>query len=220
MASVYIFHLITFFIAVSIFTVTPGLDTAVVLRMAASSGRRGGAGAVLGILAGISVWGVGAMLGLTELLAASHSAFMAVKFIGALYLIWMGLRMMWQPRSFLADADNDTDLLISSKESDILRAGFLKGFLTNILNPKVGIFVITFFPQFIPQHVDIKIFTLLQVVIQIMLSAVWLGILVMMTTQFEAFLSRPAVMRCIDRLTGGIFVVFGMKLFMTQSPSP
>ncbi|MXV36076.1 MULTISPECIES: LysE family translocator [unclassified Saccharibacter] len=212
----YVVPLAAFAVAALVFTITPGLDTVMILRTAAADGRRCAAGAILGIGAGLSLWGIGAVFGLTALLAASATAFMAVKFAGALYLAWMGIGLLFRPRSGLTAPEGQTS--DHKQSTHPFWMGFQRGLLTDILNPKVGIFVITFFPQFIPHHVDMALFTLLQAFIQVVLSVLWLGLLVLLTVPLAGFFNRPTVMRRLDRLTGLIFIGFGAKLFMTHNP--
>lgn len=212
----YIIPLSTFAVAAFIFTITPGIDTVMILRTAASEGKRSAVGAVLGIAVGLSLWGIGAVFGLTALLAASATAFMVVKCIGAFYLAWLGINLLMRPRTGLT---RETSHEVYQKQNvNSFRVAFRRGILTDILNPKVGIFVITFFPQFIPPHVNIVVFTLWQVIIQVVLAIVWLGLLIILTVPLTGFFNHPTVMRRLDRLTGIVFLAFGVKLFMTHNP--
>ncbi len=136
--------LIAFTLAASILTVTPGVDTALVLRTVAVGGARPAAFATLGIGLGCLVWGALVSLGLGALLAASAIAFTVLKYAGAAYLLWLGVRLLLRPRQTIAMA-GDADF--HGKEALIaLRRGFLK----NMLNPKVGVFYISPLPQFVP----------------------------------------------------------------------
>lgn len=213
----YVIPLAAFTAAAFIFTITPGLDTVMILRTAASEGRRCAIGAILGIGAGLSLWGVGAVFGLTALLAASATAFTVVKIAGALYLAWMGVGLLLRPRSGLTSQNGRA--AYAPHPGNPFWIGFQRGLLTDILNPKVGIFVITFFPQFIPPDANTAAFTLLQALIQVVLALIWLSLLTVLTVPLAGFFNRPTVMRRLDRLTGVIFIGFGAKLFMTHSPN-
>ena len=128
--------------AASLLTITPGVDTAMVLRAATINGARTAAMAAVGIGLGCLAWGAAVSFGLGALLQASELAYTLLKFAGAAYLVWLGARLILAPRDSLA-AQGDTPQL---EEWVALR----RGFLTNMLNPKVGVFYVTFLPQFIP----------------------------------------------------------------------
>ncbi|HSZ52262.1 MAG TPA: LysE family transporter, partial [Caulobacteraceae bacterium] len=122
--------LIAFVLAAGLVTVTPGLDTALVLRAAASEGRKPGAWAAVGVGAGCLIWGGAVALGLTALLAASTAAYALLRWAGAAYLLYLGVQLLLKPRSAL------------QIEAAPSAAGhpFRRGLLTNLLNPKVGVF--------------------------------------------------------------------------------
>ncbi|MFT8645437.1 LysE family translocator [Gluconacetobacter sp.] len=202
--------LAAFTASAAIFTMSPGLDTATVLRTSTTSGTKSGLSASLGITGGLLVWGIGAAFGLTALLAASALAFNIVKWAGAAYLFYLGIGMLLHPRTaFSGDPTAATRRLSPA-------AGFRQGFMSNILNPKVGIFYITFLPQFIPHGVNVILFSLLLAGLQAVMSMSWLSLLVALTVPFSHILSRPAVVRRLDRLTGCIFMGFGLKLALTD----
>ncbi|MFT9222422.1 LysE family translocator [Gluconobacter oxydans] len=205
----YLIPLLTFAAAAAVFTITPGLDTAMTLRTATTSGWKAGLAAVVGICLGLGIWGLAAAFGLTALLAASETAFMVVKWAGALYLAWLGIGLILHPRASLGTAE-------TVPVHDDARAAFRRGLLTNLLNPKVGIFYMTFMPQFIPPHVNVKEFSLLLTAIQAILSFSWLALLVALTVPLGRFLSSPVVVRRMDRLTGGIFIAFSLKLALSR----
>jgi threonine/homoserine/homoserine lactone efflux protein len=121
--------------------ITPGPDTLYILGRTASDGWRGGAVAALGIGAGLFVHTLAAAVGLSALLAASATAFTILKWVGAAYLVYLGVSL-WFPRP------------ATHQPARALRAAglwtvFLQGFLTNVLNPKVALFFLAFLPQFV-----------------------------------------------------------------------
>ena len=204
--------ILAFTLAATVLTVTPGLDTALVLRTAAASGPRAAAFAVVGIALGCLVWGAIVAVGLGALLAASELAYTIVKYLGAAYLLWLGVHLLVKPRaSFAADG-----AAAPARGGEWGALG--RGLLTNMLNPKVGLFYVTFLPQFVPSGVDIARFSFLLASIHVLLGLVWLGLLVAATIPMGRFLRRPAVVRTADRLTGGIFVTFGVKLALSRAP--
>jgi threonine/homoserine/homoserine lactone efflux protein len=196
--------LAAFALAAALLTITPGLDTAIVLRATASGGSRAGVSAALGVASGLFVWGAGVGLGLGALLAASATAFLALKWAGAAYLVYLGLRLIVAPRSALARGNGDG------------RGAWRRGFLTNVLNPKIGVFYATFLPQFIPADANAVSFAPLLAGVHAALTLIWFAALIALAAPLGAWLRRPATVRRLDRLTGGVFVAFGVKLALTR----
>lgn len=189
--------------AATLLTVTPGLDTALVLRMAAAGSPRRAMLAGLGIAAGCFAWATLVAFGLGALLAASRVGYTLLRWVGAAYLLWVGFQMLRHPRhAFLIDA----------QKSQGQRAAFATGALTNLLNPKVGVFYVSFLPQFVPSGVSVTPFILLLGAIHALLGLIWFACLIMATRPIATFLMRPAVARTCDRLTGAVFVAFGLGL--------
>jgi threonine/homoserine/homoserine lactone efflux protein len=202
---------LAFAAAAAVLTLTPGVDTAMVLRASAAGGRRDGFAATAGICLGLLVWGAGAAFGLTALLAASRLAFGVVKWAGAAYLAWLGVRLILKPRSDWAEG----------AAGDRAQAGpgsaFRRGLLTNLLNPKVGVFYVTFLPQFIPHGENVAAVSLLLAGIHILLGLIWLSALTAMTARLGRLLRRPRVVNALDRLTGLVFIGFGVRLALTDA---
>ena len=191
--------------AAALLTVTPGLDTALVLRTAAVEGPRRALTAALGICLGCLAWGAVVALGLGMLLQASRMAYTILKWAGALYLLWLGVQ-----------------LLLSKREhfDGRVRAGrdnwLARGFLTNALNPKVGIFYVSFLPQFVPAGADVPAVTLLLASIHAALGLAWFAILVAATRPLARALERPRVIRSLDRAAGTVFLLFAARLALSR----
>jgi threonine/homoserine/homoserine lactone efflux protein len=206
--------LLAFLAAAGVLTITPGVDTAMVLRSSTSHGPRAGAAAGLGICGGLFVWGAGAAFGLTALLAASAVAFTVVKWAGAAYLVYLGVKLLAKPRAALNAAP--PALGAADRKggvSDALR----RGFLTNMLNPKVGVFYVTFLPQFIPHGANVAGFSLLLALLHVLLTLAWFSLLIALTVPLGRFLAKPRVVKALDRLTGGVFLAFGAKLALAHA---
>ena len=206
--------LLAFTLAAAILTVTPGMDTALVLRTAAVEGGRRALMAGLGIAAGCLAWGVVAAFGLGSLLLLSTLAYDALRICAALYLFYLGVKLLWGARRGKQATSDSAPPAPAAAAS----AGgwFMRGCLTNALNPKIGIFYITFLPQFIPAGADVLRFSLLLAGIHAMLGILWFGVLVAATRPLARWLSRPAVMRGLDRMTGAVFIAFGLKLALEK----
>jgi threonine/homoserine/homoserine lactone efflux protein len=209
MNSVYA-SLIAYVAAASLLTVTPGLDTALVLRTVATRGPRQAALAGVGIAAGCFGWAILVALGLGALLAASQTAYTILRWVGAAYLLWVGYRMLRYPRQSLIPAQG------ARSQRD---AAFSTGLLTNLLNPKVGVFYVSFLPQFVPRGVSVAPYILLLGAIHAILGMIWFACLITATRPLTRVLQRPRVIKACDRLTGGMFVAFGVTL-ATQRSTP
>lgn len=195
--------LVAFIPAAILLTITPGLDTALVLRTAATEGPRRAALAGLGIALGCLTWAALVAVGLGALLAASTLAYTVLRWVGAAYLVWMGYRMLRHPRkAFVLEA------AAGAKAS----ATFVRGALTNLLNPKVGVFYVSFLPQFVPHGAPVAPFILLLGAIHVGLGLIWVACLIAATRPIARWLRRPKVAPSLDRVTGGLFVAFGVAL--------
>ena len=198
--------LIAYLAAAGLLTITPGLDTALVLRTAAVEGRRRAALASLGIATGLLIWGLAVALGLGVLLAASQAAYTLLKWAGATYLAWLGASLILKPRSKF-------DVAAPARRGENWWA---RGLLTNLLNPKVGAFYVSFLPQFVPAGVPTAPFILLLAAIHVALGLFWCGGLILATAPLKRWLERRAVVRWLDRATGAVFIGFGARLALER----
>lgn len=197
--------LIAFTLAAALLTVTPGLDTALVLRTAAAEGPRRAFAASLGICLGCLAWGALVAVGLGILLEASEFAYLALKWIGASYLIYLGVRLIFARRGE------------TRAEEPAARANwFLRGFLTNLLNPKVGAFYVSFLPQFIPAGVNVPSTTLLLAAVHAALGLLWFALLIGATRPLAKALRNPSLVRGLDRATGAVLIFFGLRLAFSR----
>ncbi len=133
--------LLAYTLAATLLTLTPGLDTALILRTATAEGGRKALHAALGIDLGCFIWGALVAFGLGALLAVSELAYTLLKWCGAGYLCWLGIQLLLRPRQ---------QFNTHPAESDSTSNWFLRGMLGNVLNPKMGVFYVSFLPQFIP----------------------------------------------------------------------
>ncbi|ANY18611.1 Threonine efflux protein [Tsuneonella dongtanensis] len=197
--------LLAFIAAAALLAITPGVDTAIVLRAAAVDGKRSALLAALGIGTGCLAWALAVSLGLGPLLAASEMAYTALKLAGATYLVWLGARMLMQPRgAFAPDVNVGTG-----------RGAFARGLFTNLLNPKVGGFYVSFLPQFVPAGADLASSSLILACIHIALSLAWFGAIIAATGQIGRLLRRPGAVGWLDRATGVVLVGFGLRLALS-----
>lgn len=195
--------LIAYTFSATLLTLTPGLDTALVLRTAAAEGGRRAFHAALGIDLGCFIWGALVAFGLGALLAVSEVAYALLKWCGAAWLCWLGVQMLLHPRQHF-----DTRAPGGGRGG----SSFLRGLLGNVLNPKVGIFYVSFLPQFIPAGHSPFIWTFLLVGIHVLIGTLWSLALILATRRAAGVLKKPGVVQWMDRLTGCVFLLFAVKL--------
>ena len=210
-------HLVLFIAAGWLLNLTPGPDVLYIVTHSLRSGARAGIVAGLGITGGCFVHIFAAAAGVGALLAASATAFNVLKWIGAAYLVWIGVKLLLARAPQIAP---DLMALAAAEPPRSLRAIWLGGFWTNVLNPKIAIFFLAFVPQFIAPDADNKAlaFVLLGVLFNLnaipvnsgwALAAAWMA-------------RRDAVQRgmhWLDRVAGVMFIGFGVRLATSDNPS-
>jgi threonine/homoserine/homoserine lactone efflux protein len=206
-----IYHaLLAFTLAAGLLTITPGIDTALVLRTAAVEGPRRAMLAGAGICCGCLTWGLVASVGLGSLLAVSQLAYGILRIAGACYLIFLGLNMLRRKHPLVSS----TVELASAATPVSGPRWFVRGLLTNLLNPKVGVFYVTFLPQFIPASVSVTSFSMLLAVIHASEGILWFSLLTLATRPLARWLSRASVAQSLDRAMGTLLVLFGFGLLL------
>lgn len=209
-------QLLLFIAAGLLLNLTPGPDVLYIASNALRSGARAGVVAALGINAGCFVHIFAAAVGVGALLAASATAFTFLKWAGAAYLVWVGIRLLLARPSRQGWAPSPA----SAAQPASLWAVFRGGFLTNVLNPKVAIFFLAFVPQFIPPATEHKAlaFVLLGALFNVNSIAVNAG-----WALAAAWMARHAAvqrgMHWLDRAAGAMFVAFGLRLALADNPS-
>ena len=202
--------LLSFLFAIVILTLTPGFDTALILRSAAAQGWRRDSATALGVASGCLLWGIAVGLGLGALLLASEMAYNLLKWIGAAYLLYLGVKLLWHPRTQSASLPAEA----VAQQSHLVC--FSRGLLGNLLNPKVGVFYVTFLPQFIPQGASVAIWCSLMALTHMLVGLAWSTVLIGSSHYFAAQLKRPRVLKVMDRLTGCVFIGFAAKLALSR----
>ncbi|WP_457027984.1 LysE family translocator [Kitasatospora sp. P5_F3] len=197
----------SFALVVGLLTLTPGLDTALILRTAALGERVRAWGVVLGIGTGTMLWGTLSSLGISALLTASHLAYETLRWAGVVYLLWMGVQMLRS--SALSGPEPDAG-------SGGFWSGWRRGALTNLLNPKVGVFYVAVLPQFIPAGAPQLPMGVLLTSVHVAEGLVWSAVLVAFARAVRGWLRRPAARKLMDRLTGVVVVGFGLRLATTD----
>ncbi|CBA33433.1 hypothetical protein CTU_34100 [Cronobacter turicensis z3032] len=177
------------------------------LRTAAADGGKKAFQAALGIDAGCFVWGALVAFGLGALFAVSEMAYSILKWCGAGYLCWLGIQLLLRPRT-----------TFDTRQGDETRASnsFLRGMLGNVLNPKMGVFYVSFLPQFIPTGHSPMVWTFLLVAIHALIGTLWSLTLIVATRYASGVLKKPGVVKWMDRVTGSVFLLFAAKLALSK----
>ena len=187
----------------ALLTISPGADMALVAKMTIERGRRAALIASVGICTGLFVHATASALGLSVVLATSADAFTIVKFAGAAYLAYLGLRSVRE--SFRPHA---------SVTAQPARAGasYLQGLLSNVLNPKVAVFYLTFLPQFIDPSGNVLGQSLLFALAHSVMGILWLALYAYVLARLSAFFARAGVRRWLERVTGAVLIGLGLRL--------
>jgi threonine/homoserine/homoserine lactone efflux protein len=202
-----IHHYWLFIATAIVLVITPGQDTFFILGRSLAGGRAAGIAAALGVTAGSVIHTLLAALGLSALLATSPYAFMAVKFAGAAYLVYIGVRALLSRSSGLKDAGTPDG-------HDGRSAAFRSGVITNLLNPKVGLFFLALMPQFIEATSANKVVAFLALGLTfVALGVAWCLVLAIAAASLRGwFLRRPSMATVLNRVAGAMFIALGLKL--------
>jgi RhtB (resistance to homoserine/threonine) family protein len=202
-------HLAVFLGVAAIVIVIPGPDTAVVTKNVLLHSRRIGWSTSLGVVTGLAVWSLAAAVGVASLVRASAVAFTVLKLLGALYLIWLGVQAL---RAAGRRAAMDGASPAATGATMSARGGFAQGLLSDLGNPKIGIFFTSLLPQFVdPGHGVLVPFLLLGCVF-VLMTALWLGAYCVVAARAADTLRRPRVKSALDRVTGVTLIAIGLRV--------
>ncbi|MDR0137642.1 LysE family translocator [Metabacillus idriensis] len=185
----------------------PGPDTAVATKNTIVNGRAGGMKTVLGTLTALLIHTFAAVLGLSALIVKSAFLFSILKYAGACYLIFLGLKSLWTINKQASLKDHE------EQKSDSKSINFYRqGFLTNLLNPKVAVFFLTFLPQFLEPGLNTFTQFMIMGLTYTILTFIWFIIYIYLIHQLSAFMIKPAVQKWMEGITGAVLIGFGIKL--------
>lgn len=185
----------------------PGPDTLVVVRNLVRGGRRRAASTVVGVLSGLVVWVVAASLGLAAVLRASHTGYDVLRYVGGAYLIYVGVQSL-RSRAALTGADVHE----MRRYGPLLGSGYVSGLATDLLNPKVGVFFVTFLPAFVPRGHDVGAVTLALGGVFILETVLYFIALIGVADQVVSWMTDARTRRRLDRGAGLVFIGFGLRL--------
>jgi threonine/homoserine/homoserine lactone efflux protein len=215
-------QLLLFAAAGLLLNLTPGPDVLYIVTQALRLGLRAGLVAALGISAGCFVHIFAAAVGVSALMLASSTAFALLKWLGAAYLVYVGVRMVLSPSVPAPGLELPTDSMPIPAAGHVLKAVFLRGFWTNALNPKVALFFLAFLPQFIAPTAEHKPLAFLLLGLLFNFNAVWVNLgwacaAVWLARKAGGLQAR---LHWLDRVAGTLFIGFGLKLAFTHHPAP
>ncbi len=205
-----------FIVAITILTLTPGLDTAVVIRNTTRSGMRDGAVTSFGVCLGLFVHATFSAIGISAILLQSAELFQTVKLIGAAYLIWLGASSLYG----VFKGNAGFEVSDAKHEQLSVSRSLREGFLSNVLNPKTAVFYLAFLPQFIDPQGSPFVQSMLMAGIHFMIAMIWqCGIAGAVGSAKQLFKS-PKVIGWMEGVTGAVLISLGIKLMLEEPPTP
>jgi threonine/homoserine/homoserine lactone efflux protein len=199
-----------FALLAAILTVSPGQDTVLVLRNATSAGAAAGIATTAGVCCGLFFHATLSALGVSALLVASASAFAALRWAGAAYVVWLGLQSLRRLRGgWRVEPPPDRPLAGA-------RHSFVQGLLSNVLNANTAVFYLALLPQFAVFPQTVLADSLRLAALHFAMAFVWLGALSLLADRARAWLARPAVVRGVDAVAGVALVAFGLRLALAR----
>lgn len=194
---------------VFVITIVPGPNTLLILHTSLSARKLNAFFNIIGISFGFIVYAMVSALGLSLLLAKSASAFALLKWLGVGYLLWLGYSHIRD--SVKVDGVNE----ISETKVETLRQSFIRGLFTNLLNPKIVMFYLSIFPQFISKQSVITDSLILGIVQAFIVSA-WFSLVILLASRLAGWLSTSMNKARLNRLSGVVYILFSTKLAMLK----
>jgi threonine/homoserine/homoserine lactone efflux protein len=189
---------------ITLLTITPGADMAMVARSVFTGGRREAFATTLGISAGCLAWAFASAVGVAAVLAASRTAYDALRLVGSAYLVWLGVQSLLAARRGAPEAPAAVEQRRSSP--------FRQGLLTNLFNPKIAVFYSTFLPQFIAPGDPALVLSLALAGVHIALGIAWLSLYAWLLDRAVAAFKGSRLRRTLDAVTGTVLVGLGLRL--------
>lgn len=199
---------LSFALVTSLLVMSPGPNGVLIAKTVPTSGRAAGVANIAGFVTAFYIHGALSILGISVILVQSANAFMVVKLLGAAYLCWVGfkaLRDAWRGVKTVAE-------VAPAKRKRTMIKAYGEGFLTNALNPKVSIFYLAAFPQFIPAGEGAVASAFLLVSVHAMINVVWFGSIIILLARLTRFAGSGRFQRALKATTGAVFIAFGLKL--------
>lgn len=202
-----IIEIISFITVATLLVISPGPNGVLIAKTVPLSGKAAGFSNITGFVAAFYVHGSLSILGISVLLVQSAEVFFIFKMAGAAYLCWVGVKSLWsawQNQQVISDMPQAIKVSTNKK-------AFLEGFLTNALNPKVSMFYLAAFPQFIPSGGEISTAYFL-VFLHAVIAVIWFSAMVFLLSRFTLLATKSSFSRWLKSTTGIVFIGFGAKL--------
>jgi threonine/homoserine/homoserine lactone efflux protein len=198
------------FLSISVLViVTPGPDTAVTIRNTLTGGRAGGLATALGVATGQAIWALATSAGIVALLVASEPLFLAVKYAGAAYLVWLGIQSL---RSACGSRARDEVLSAAAVRGPAPRVAFGQGVASDLSNPKMAAFFTSLLPQFAPSCASDFVGLAALGLLFSLMTLLWLAGYALAVARLGTVLRRPAIRRLFEGITGVALVGLGLRL--------
>ncbi|AGH44766.1 LysE family translocator [Paraglaciecola psychrophila] len=201
-----------FLVAITLLTITPGIDTVLVIKNTSRSGGRDGVVTSLGICLGLFVHATFSAIGISAILLQSSELFLAMKLVGATYLIWLGiggLKAAFKSHSGLMIDD-------SVARMSSVRRPLKEGFLSNVLNPKTAVFYLAFLPQFIDPQYSPLLQAMTMAGIHFVIAMFWQCCLAGAVSSAKRFFASPVALKWMEGITGSVLIFLGSKLLFDE----
>ena len=207
-------NILTFIAVATLLVISPGPNGFLIAKTVPLSGHRAGLANVAGFAAAFYLHGTLAIFGISILLVQSANAFFVFKMLGAVYLIWLGLKAL---RNAITQCSTAKHSAIDKQHKPIsVKSAFCEGFLTNILNPKVSMFYLAAFPQFMPLNGSaLDAYAL--VTAHSLVNVVWFSAMVFTLAKVKSATNHPKFKVWLNSITGVVFIGFGTKLALAKS---
>ena len=195
--------------------ILPGPDTAIATKNTLTVGKKGGLQTIIGSCCGLLIHTFAAVIGLSAIIVKSAYVFAILKYVGAVYLCYLGIKTLWALKALRSQQIEENDETMTDDKYDS-HSSFKQGFLTNITNPKVAVFFLTFLPQFVDGTGNTFLPFLTMGVIYTALTAMWFVFYVYLLDKISAFMKKPKTKTVIEGLTGTVLIGFGIKLALEK----
>jgi threonine/homoserine/homoserine lactone efflux protein len=205
-------NLLSFAVLAGLLTLLPGLDTAQIFRAVTIGGRSSGYATLFGILGGVWVWGIAAALGISALLIASEIAYTILKWIGAIYLVYLGIKMWLDSRHISPET---IQARLESKTS--FWKGFTRALFITVSNPKNGVFYVAALPQFLPTELPALLGGFILATIHNVMVFTWFSLIILGAGFAQNALRNPRVQKIVERASGLALIGFGIRVAFEKS---
>jgi len=190
----------------------PGTTTALVIRQSGVHGARAAVPLVVGVEIGLYVWVLASALGVAALVAASETAYTVLRFAGASVLVLLGVQAWLASRKITADSSMD----MAQAESRRWWQSGVTGALTQLSNPKVAVFMVAFFPQFVPVESNVFVTTLLLGLVQVVVDGGWFMLVAVFVGKARKLFARARFRRTLERATGTVLIGLGVRMALSK----